>query len=68
MAAKKQNWAKCKVWLENATMEMEGPHMACAIEIFSTLTIEKKKIALEKMNERLQGHIERDTKEAEPTK
>lgn len=64
--AKKENWAKCKVWGVGHSMEIEGPTLGCALEVFGMLPAEKRVQALELMKQRdeklKQLEAERDAK------
>lgn len=49
---KHTNWVKCKVWTPALTMEFEGGRIACAVEIFGTLSAEERAKAMEMMKVR----------------
>jgi len=52
MASRKKHYAKCKVWGESVTSEMEGPVRGVAIEVFSSIeSDEDREYALEKIQD-----------------
>lgn len=46
----RSDYAKCTVWTPTVKAEIEGPRLACAIELFRSLDTSHMQKALEKMH------------------
>jgi hypothetical protein len=65
MAARKTNWAKCKVWTPTLTMELEGPRVGCVVELFRFLSCDQRELAIDKINTAHTAHADMLKIEAE---